>query len=202
MAEELKALIDKIQREGIEAAETSARQIRERAEAQAQQTLRHAKAEAQKLLEDSRLKVQREKEAAEATLKQAGRDLVLSLKKEIRQILEKIVAQDVRLNLKPEELSSLIKAAVEQYAKKSAATVTVALKPEDASKLEKAFLAKLKEELKKDVVLKSSEELTAGFIISFDEGKSYFDFSDKALAAYLLESLRPKLARTALEGIL
>ncbi|MFA5039871.1 MAG: hypothetical protein WC732_09375 [Candidatus Omnitrophota bacterium] len=201
MAEELKALIDKIQKEGVEAAETSARQIQERAQEQAKETLRKAQAEAQRLLEDSRQKIRREEEAAQATLKQAGRDLVLSLKKEIHQILEKIVAQNVGASLKPEELAALIRVAVEQYGRKDAASVSVSLKPEDLSRLENAFLAKLEDELKKPIVLKASEELAAGFVISFDEGKSHFDFSDKALAGYLLETLRPLLARIALEEI-
>lgn len=199
MAEELKALIEKLHKEGVEAAENDARQIRDRAQTEARQTLDKAQAQAQGLLDDARRRIEREKEAAEATLKQAGRNLILSLKKEINQLLEKIVSQDVRSALNGEALAHLIRTAIEQYGQ-NAASVTVSLSPVDAEHLEKSFLAKLKDELRKNIVLKMSDELSAGFTISFDQGKSHFDFSDKALAGYLLETLRTRLAKAALEN--
>lgn len=200
MAEELKALIEKLKKEGVEAAENEARQIRDRAQTEARQTVSRAQADAQALLEDARRRIAREKEAAETTLRQSGRDLILSLRKEIDRVLETIVLQNLQAALTPEELSRLIRLAVEQYGHKDP-SVTVSLNPADAARLEKTFLSKLGEELKKSIVLKPSQEQTAGFIISFDEGKSHFDFSDKALTGYLLETLRTRLAKTALENI-
>jgi len=62
-------------------------------------------------------------------------------------------------------------------------------------KLEKGFLRKLCDETKKEVSLKVSSEITAGFIISYDAGKSHFDFSDKALAEFLSHKLKPSLVQ-------
>jgi vacuolar-type H+-ATPase subunit E/Vma4 len=39
-----------------------------------------------------------------------------------------------------------------------------------------------------------SEDISSGFIISYDQGKSYFDFSDKALAEYIAGYLKPQLS--------
>jgi V/A-type H+-transporting ATPase subunit E len=194
MAEELKALLDKIQKEGIETARQEAGLIHERAQKEADEILLGARNEAKKLLEDAGQKIRQERESSAAALKQTGRDVVLSLKKQIIATLDKIVALDARQALSPQELADLIKLAVQQYGTQDSRAVLVSLKDEDRRRLEENFLSQLKNDLKKNIILESSEELKGGFIISFDEGKSHFDFSDKALAAYLAGLVRPKLA--------
>jgi vacuolar-type H+-ATPase subunit E/Vma4 len=42
-------------------------------------------------------------------------------------------------------------------------------------------------------VLKSSDGIESGFVISFDAGKSIFDFSSQALSDYIGKSLRPEV---------
>ncbi len=194
MAQELKALLDKIQKEGVESAQKAAREIEARAQKQADEIVARAESDARKLLDDAQEKIRQEKDASEAALKQAGRDLVLSLKKQILATLEKVVTLDVRQALGPQELAALVKLAVQQYGGQDAGPVTVSLQDGDRRKLEQGFLSRLKDELKRDIVLKATDEVAGGFIISFDAGKSHFDFSDKALAAYLSGLVRPKLA--------
>lgn len=194
MAQELKALIDKIQKEGVEAAEKSAQEIQDRARKEADQTVARAKSDAKKLLDDARQRIRQEGESSEAALRQAGRDLILSLKKQVLAILDKIIALDVRQALSPQELAALVKLAVQQYGAQAAGTVVVSLKDEDRRKLQENFLVQLKADLKKDIVLKTSGDVAGGFIISFDEGRSHFDFTDQALTAYLSGLVRPRLA--------
>ncbi len=194
MAQELKALIDKIQKEGVESAQKAAREIEARAQKQADEIVARAESDARKLLDDAQEKIRQEKDASEAALKQAGRDLVLSLKKQILATLEKVITLDVRQALGPQELAALVKMAIQQYGGQDGGPVTVSLQDSDRRKLEQGFLSRLKDELKRDIVLKSADEIAGGFIISFDAGKSHFDFSDKALAATLSGLVRPKLA--------
>ncbi|MDD5575198.1 MAG: hypothetical protein PHH75_08500 [Candidatus Omnitrophica bacterium] len=194
MAQELKALLDKIQKEGVEAVQKTAREIEARAQKQADEIVARARSDAKKFMDDAREKVRQEKESSEAALKQAGRDLVLSLKKQILATLDRVAVLDVRQALGPQELAGLVKLAVQQYGGQDAGPVTVSLQDGDRQKLQQGFLAKLKDELKRDIVLKAADEVSGGFIISFDAGKSHFDFSDKALAAYLSGLVRPKLA--------
>jgi vacuolar-type H+-ATPase subunit E/Vma4 len=73
--------------------------------------------------------------------------------------------------------------------------VIVTLSPADAKFLEKYFLSKLVLESKSQIVLKSSDEISAGLRISFDADKSHFDFSDKALADYICANIKPELNR-------
>ncbi len=194
MAQELKALIDKIQKEGVESAQKAAQEIEARAKKQAEEIVARAGNDAKKLLDDAREKIRQEKDSSEAALKQAGRDLVLSLKKQILETLDKIVALDVRQALGPQDLAALVKLAVGQYGAQGSGTVVVSLQEGDRQKFQQGFLSRLKDELKRDIVLKATDEIAGGFTISFDAGKSHFDFSDKALAAYLSGLVRPKLA--------
>ena len=43
------------------------------------------------------------------------------------------------------------------------------------------------------VVCREVQDIRAGFVISYDGGKSQWDFSDKALAEYIGSCLNPKL---------
>jgi len=63
----------------------------------------------------------------------------------------------------------------------------------DLEKLEKTLLNELKEEIRKGITLKPSDSITAGLVISYDSGKSYYDFTDEALANYISVHLKPKL---------
>ncbi|PIW68507.1 MAG: V-type ATP synthase subunit E, partial [Candidatus Omnitrophica bacterium CG12_big_fil_rev_8_21_14_0_65_42_8] len=49
-------------------------------------------------------------------------------------------------------------------------------------------------EAKKGIVVRASDEISVGFTISFDAGKSQYDFTDKALAEYIGVYLKPKLS--------
>jgi vacuolar-type H+-ATPase subunit E/Vma4 len=124
-------------------------------------------------------------------LAQAGRDLLLALREEINAILERIVLQEVKDTLTAEVMYKVISEVIKGHAQDQ---IVVSLNKEDAKELERGFLHKLREETKKGVVLKPSEEISGGFIISFDAGKSHFDFSDKALAEYISSYLKPRLS--------
>lgn len=192
--EEIKELITKIQQEGIKIAQDKAQRIEEETKKAAADILHKAKTEADKIIKEAKEASCAMQAATENTLKQAGRDLVLSLKKEINAVLEKIIARQIRQALTPAELEKIIAALVKGTQQKEASHIEVILNKEDLKKLEDGFLEKLKSELKKGVTLKASEDILAGFMISFDQGKSYFDFSDKSLADYIATYLKPQLA--------
>lgn len=193
MAEELKDLIEKIQQEGVKAAQDQARQIEDEARKQADAIIEKAKAQAQNLIAEAEDKISRMEESTKASLDQVGRDIMLSLRKEINAMLDRLIVLQVREALSPEELAKIITLLIKDYHGKD--DITIMLKKEDLEKIEKSFLAKLKEETKKGVVLKPSEDILGGFIISYDSGKSHFDFTDKALAEYIGKYLKPKLAQ-------
>jgi vacuolar-type H+-ATPase subunit E/Vma4 len=176
MAEEIRDLIEKINQEGIKAAEEKAQNIEAAAKQRADDILAQAKLE-------------------------AGRDLLLSLRKEMNSMLGRIVVSDIRQALTPEALFKLLSEVVRNYNAGESSDITVFLKKEDLQTLEKFFLHKLREETKKKIILMPAEEISGGFTISFDSGKSCYDFTDKALAEYIGTYLKPKLNQILQEAI-
>ena len=191
MAEEIKDLIEKIQQEGVRAAEDKAKEIENQAERQAEEIIRKAKLEAGKLIREAKEEIAKSQESSKILLKQAGRDLIISLKKEINKILDKLILFNVRQALGPQELAKILSSLIKNYSAKE--NVIISLNKEDLRKLEKGLLDTLKEEVRKGITLRSSDDIQAGFIISYDSGKSYYDFTDTALAEYIGSHLKPKL---------
>jgi len=201
MAEEIRDLIEKINQEGIKAAEEKAQNIEAAAKQRADDILAQAGLEAEEMIAAAKDRIRREDEKGKTLLAQAGRDLLLSLRKEINAMLGRIVVSDIQQALTPEALFKLLSEVVRNFSTGENSDITVLLNKEDLETLEKNFLYKLREETKKKIILKPAEEISGGFTISFDSGKSCYDFTDKALAEYIGTYLKPKLNQILQEAI-
>ena len=201
MAEDIRDLIDKINEDGIRAAEEKAQQIEARAKQRAEEIVASARLEAERTLAAAHERIHREDEREKALLAQAGRDLLLSLRNEINAMLEHIIMSDVRHILTPDALFRLLSTIIKQCNERETGNIVIAVEKEDLEVLQNDYFSQLKEATKKNIILKPSEEITGGFIISFDSGKSCYDFSDKSLAEYIGAHLKPKLNRILQESI-
>ena len=194
MAEELKALIEKIQEEGVRAAEDKAKAIEEEAKSRAKAILRDAEEKKLKLIEEAKEKIARLEKSSKNTLEQAGRDLLLNLRKEINKTLKRLALAQVKKSLTSDELAKIISQLIKNYAGDKKKDITVILSKDDLGKLKKSFLSQLKDETEEGITIKASDEIRGGFIISYDKGKSFYDFTDKALAEHIAQYLKPQLA--------
>jgi V/A-type H+-transporting ATPase subunit E len=195
MAQEIKDLIAKIQREGIKIAEEKSAQIKSDADLLAQKIIEGAKSQAQQIVEKAVEQVKKLDESTQASLKQAGRDLLISLRKEINAMLNNLVKAELNSCLSVEVLAGIIATLIKNAPLTASSQITISLSSQDKEKLEKGFLKQIAQEIKKQIVLKSSDSIQSGFVISFDAGKSVFDFSDQALTQYLTDNLRPELSK-------
>jgi vacuolar-type H+-ATPase subunit E/Vma4 len=146
-------------------------------------------------------RIRREDEKGKILLTQAGRDLLLSLRQEINAMLGHIVVSDIQQAMTPVALFKLLSEVIRNYSSGESSDITVLLNKKDLETLEKNFLHKLREETKKKIILRPAEEISGGFAISFDSGKSCHDFTDKALAEYIGTYLKPKLNQILQEAI-
>jgi V/A-type H+/Na+-transporting ATPase subunit E len=201
MAEEIRDLIEKINQEGIKAAEEKAHNIEAAAKQRADDILAKARLEAEEIIAAAKDRVFREDEKGKTLLAQAGRDLLLSLRKEINAMLGRIVVSDIQQALTPGALFQLLSEVVRNYSAGEISDITIVLNKKDLETLEKNYLSKLMEETKKKIILRPAEEISGGFTISFDSGKSCYDFTDKALAEYIGIYLKPKLNQVLQEAI-
>jgi len=188
MAQEIKDLIAKIQREGIKIAEEKSAQIRSDADLLAQKIIDSAKLEAKQIVEKAAGQAKKLEDSTQATLKQAGRDLLISLRKEISAMLHNLIKAELNQALGAEGLADIIGTLIKNAPLTAASQIVVSLSCQDKEKLEKGFLKQIAQQTKKQIVLNSSHSIQSGFVISFDANKSVFDFSDQALTQYLADN--------------
>jgi len=194
MAEDLKNLIDKIQKEGVQEAQAKAAEIEAAAQRRSQEIIQKAEQKAQRIIEDAQTVVTRKQESTHAALRQAGRDLVLSLKKQLVALLEAAIDEKVGQALRPEAMSALIIELIKNSEKKTDKAIVLTLSKQDAEKLEKGILAELQNKIKQGIEVRPSEDVRSGFRVSFDAAQSHFDFTDEALIDYISTYLKPTLA--------
>ncbi len=193
MAEDLKGLIEKIHEEGVRAAENKAKDIENEAELRAQTIVDKAEKNAERIIAEAKNETAKMEKSGEAALKQAGRNIIISLRKEIETLLDKVIMLEVRAELTPDVMTKIIATLIKNYKDKEGADIIVSLGKEDLKKMEKGFLKKLKNNVVKGITLKARDDIRAGFVISYDSGKSHYDFTDKALTEYIGLYLSPKL---------
>jgi V/A-type H+-transporting ATPase subunit E len=194
MAEQIKELIQKIQAEGIQAAEVKAGEIHREAKAKADALIAKATTDAKRMVEDAEAKSRRLEASSRASLEQAGRDMLLALRNKISEMLQQVINAELRATLTSDELGKIIEALVRQYGAPEKAGVVITLSPHDKEKLEGFFIQKLKDVCKQGISVQASNAMQAGFIISFDAGRSQFDFSNQALVEFMCANLKPNIA--------
>ena len=169
---QIQDLVQSIKRDGIEEAKKEAETIISAAKAQAEEIIAASKAEAEKNIENAN----REIESSKALIKQAERDAVLSVKKELEQLLERILAEKVSKDLSEKSLAALITAAIgnEDPSK-------YAVEIDETKAALKSVLAK---QIDKGLEIRPVKGMS-GMKLSCKDGSGFYDFSDEEIAALL-----------------
>ncbi len=195
MDAQLQKLIEKIKEDGVQTAEEEAQRIREEAQKEAEKIRRDAKNEAEKLRTEAEQEVQRRELRGNEALKQAGRDLLLSLKGEIESLFDRYLQEAAGKALDDAEvMRDAVSAVLGSWSRDEEKEMEVLLPEKKAADLEKALKGKLAEDIKKGLEIKTSPDLDAGFRISAKDGSAFYDFSAEGLAAALSQYLNPRLA--------
>ena len=118
-------------------------------------------------------------------------------------LFDKIIKVRVADSLTDKQLALILGKAIDKYIENNAqaSNVKVLLKKADLDKLRGSFIARLKKKFKDKIEIKPLSNIKAGFLISFDKGKSYFDFTDEALAESLSAYLNQELSNLLKESI-
>ncbi|MCK5083089.1 MAG: hypothetical protein KAR31_09315 [Candidatus Omnitrophica bacterium] len=196
MSQHVQELIDKIKTEGLQAADQKAKEVEDSAKALVQRIIADAEVKAKHIVADAEAKAQATRESTEMALKQAARDTLLALRKEIEGVLQKVIAKELKGALSPEQLAGIVSEIVKGSVKANLAesNIEVTVSAADLKTFEDGFAAKLQKEIKQPVTFKSADGISTGFTISFDEGKSCFDFTDASLVEYLGTYLNTQVA--------
>jgi vacuolar-type H+-ATPase subunit E/Vma4 len=155
--------------------------------------IEEARTKADLILSEAKQNLEKIKKSDETALSQAGRNLLISLRQEINATLLKVIKEDIRETLSNEMLYGIIEKLILEQSAHPETDIIVILTPQELTALG-SFLVNLQERIKKSITLRHSNQFDRGFVISYDAGKSYFDFSDHALGEAVMKYLKPRLA--------
>jgi V/A-type H+-transporting ATPase subunit E len=196
MPEELQSLLDRIQRDGVEKAETEARAIVSKARQEAEAMAAKARGDADALVAQAKRDAAAYEERARTALRQAARDAVLSVAQSVQAALQSLVRREVSSALGHHEtLRRMLVHMTDNYFKgKGDGRVDVLLSPAEQKEVADFFLSRFAAELKQGLEIKADDKIVRGFRVSAAKGTVEHDFTDEAIAQALAALLRPALA--------
>lgn len=216
----VEALIERLKEEGIAAGRKKAESIVIDAEKRAEWIIKEAQLEAQSLVNEARAEAEAMKAAGEDALKLAARDVFLRLRDTLLDSFSQEVTRVVGKQMARKDfLEKLILALAGRVRDKtgidSNRQVVIQL-PEDVIGVEELcrnpeelregaltrFTASIAADLLREgVKFEVSDDLSGGLLIKLEEDNIVIDFSDKTVAALLLEHIQPRF-RALLQGII
>ncbi len=202
---QLQELIDKIKKDGVSNAESSARKIISDAETKAASIISDAEAKADSIIKNAKAETERMEKASEDAITQAGRNLIISFRDGINKELSAIVTYETEKAMDKDMLKKLIPETVKAWATNaSAEDLSILLPAKDLKALEASLKIALKTRVSKGLEIKSDASLSAGFRIGSKNGAAFYDFSAEEVANLFSSYLNPKtteLMKKAASGI-
>ncbi len=196
---QLKELIERIKSEGIDNAEQEADRIIQEAQEKAKKIVSDAETEADKIRAKAEEDAKRREETGRASLKHAGRDLILSAEKRLQELFDKIIYEETSGVLKGELLEKAVSQVVQNW-DNEVSDLTVLIAEDELSKVEGGLKKKLSDKLSKGMEIKPLPKTEAGFQVSMKDGTAYYNFTAEGIAELLSQFLNPRLAETLKEA--
>jgi V/A-type H+-transporting ATPase subunit E len=193
MEAKLELLIERIKKDGVEQAQQEAEQIIEAARKQAEDILEHARQKAAGFEEKASQKAEQFKQNAIKAVNQAKRDLLLTVRDKLIELFDSALKSQLQSELTGEFLGELIIRMSQNWKLQEEQTLELTISEEDKQKIQKSILSKIKKELKEKVVIKTSSNITKGFLIGIEGQEVHYDFSDESIWEALKELLNPAL---------
>ena len=190
----LEELLEKIKKDGVEAAESQAKAIIDAANSKAEKIISDAEEKAEKIMQDAKSENAKTVQSGEDAITQAGRNLLISFRQSVAKELEAIVGESINAVYSSDALAEIIVNAVEGWAKNpDTDKLSVILNSADLQRLESALLSALKAKMLEGVTLKPNDNFDGGFRIAVNEGAAYYDYSAEAVVQMLSNYLSPRV---------
>ncbi len=195
MSKELQPLLEQIRKEGVDQAAQEAAKLIDQAKEKAAQLVQDAEIKANALVAkaeaDSEIYTQR----SVTTLKQAARDVLITVGQGVANIQAQIVGESVGSALRIEVLEQMMIKMAQSCAKHHGETrIELLISQTDQAQLIKFFDEKYREKMIHGIELRVDNEVLKGFRVRFADDHVYLDFTQTAIAEALTAFLRPKLA--------
>ncbi len=202
---QLQELIDKIRKDGVASATSSAQNIISEAEKKAASIISGAEEKADSIIKNAKVETARMEKASEDAITQAGRNLIISFRDGINKELSALVGNGIAKAYDKDLLKKLIPETVKAWvATPDTKDLSVLLSSKDLKALESGLKTALKSHISKGLELKSDDSLSSGFRIGAKDGSAFYDFSAESVAELFSSYLNPKtteLMKNAAAGI-
>lgn len=196
MPEDLQALIDHLQHDAVEEGQRRARELIEAAEAKAAARLRAAEAEAARLVAQAERDAAVYTERSTVALEQAGRDLLITVRNAIDDLLGGLLHEALEQAASPELLGDMLVRMADAYTAHGgrARRMTVLLSQEDLDALVRFTAQRYRERLGQGIELRLGADVERGFRIEIVDEHVTHDLTIEAIVEELRGYLRPRLA--------
>jgi V/A-type H+-transporting ATPase subunit E len=195
MSEQLQHLIDRIRTEGVGKADTEAQAILEKARLEAARLEREALDRAAVIVKKAEADAAAHAERGRKALEQASRDTILTVRQTLEALFDKVFRRRVETALTPEAFQAILRDVITAYLAQghgaNGLDITVPAGREDAVRND--ILKTFQAEAAAGVTIRSSNDVIAGFRVSFVRDHVEHDFSPEAIAETLARLVRPDL---------
>jgi V/A-type H+-transporting ATPase subunit E len=196
MADELQALLDRIDEEGLKKAEAKKSALLTQAQKEADAIVADAREQAEKIISDAGREAELLRQKSEQALRQASRDVLLEVRAVLTERVQQAVGELLRHSLDAKDLGAIVAQLCTAYLQNQGTenNIEVLLGAEQFSALEAAVKAQLAADLQKNCVLTPAKEISGGFKLVFSGQDVLYDFTDQALAEAIALHLSPRIA--------
>ncbi len=191
---QIDTLIEKVKQHGIKEGEKKAGETLQEAKREAEAIVASAKKEAQSIVAEATTNAEALEKRGKDALLQAHRDILLTVKEDIKQLLSAFISQEMRNALSGSALQSVLEGALSKWSFGNDANVFISLSEADAKKIVSEALQGALQAQGGTVTLQSHASISGGFRIARkSDGALQFDFTDETLSQSLISFLTPKL---------
>jgi V/A-type H+-transporting ATPase subunit E len=190
---QVQELLETIKKDGVEAAEQKAKEIISAAEEKAKAIVADGERKVQAKMKEQEQAAAQLQASGKAALAQAGRDLVLSVEKQLQSIFEQLVVATVKETYKDKILEDAIASVVSAWTSTNQVGA-ILLSEAQEKQVASALKGKIGQALSSGVVVKTSPRVSGGFLIQEKNGAAYYDFTVEAVAQALSIYVNPMLA--------
>jgi V/A-type H+-transporting ATPase subunit E len=196
MAEALQHLIERIQREAVDTGERQASDLVAKAKQQAAALVAEAEKKAEALLAKAKQDSEQYTERSLQTLRQASRDLLISVGQGVENIVSNLAAEAAEGSLTYETVQEMLVKLAEAYVGRTdrERRIELMVSPQDQARLINFFKDKYHDKLQQGLVIKGDERIFKGFKVALEGGHVTHNFTPEAIAESLSSFLRPHLA--------
>ena len=201
MESELQSLLDKIKEEGIEEGEKQSSRLVNDAHEKAAKIVGDADKEAARIIEAAKTEAARLRRSGEKALQHAARDIILSVRRDVQNLIQHILRYETKRSLSPELLAQMVLRLLDQWdwCKAERSELEIVFSDDDLSDVQDYLIQRVPRELKNGVTLKGSRSFERGFRIGLKEGHVHYDFTDSGIVDMLSVYLNPMLTETIRE---